>query len=292
MNYKEIKQISLSKLKVSPFNVRKIGMLTEEEYNKTIGQDTRGSQDYHILKPSILETGGVIQALTVVEHNGIYEIAQGQRRYLAFKELYEEGKLTSDLVWCIVKVPINPKNEEAEIATEELINEKTRADLGDNFRDAYQIILNHYKDIEIVGRILGMDDQEAMRTYTHNQVLNAPLNLSTENGKNKEQSVFTDNSEVQVKTTRTLSHDEMQYFLRWQRENPNLAETDIEAKVQHWFKETQILNPRVKTVLIHALADYAKNENISTQTALERFLYSELKQFLIEKRFYSEQVEE
>lgn len=285
MYIKESKQIPFNKLRISPFNVRKTGILTQKEYEKTISHTEDISQDYRKLKPSILEMGGITEMLVVIEKKGFYEIIQGQRRYLAFKELYEEGKLTSDLMWCCVKVLSNPKNEEAEIATEELVDANTKMALGDNYRDAFQTVLHHYKDLDKVARIFGISREQAEGQYVHYDVLNAPA--STEKTQTQKQQSTISHDGIQVR--RNLSHEELQYFIRWKRENPNLSETDIESKVQHWFKETGDLHGRVKTVLIHALADYANSEKISLQTALERFLYDDLKRFLREKRFYADQ---
>lgn len=285
MHEKEQKWIPLSQLKVSPYNVRKVGMLSQKEYNEMVSHTGDISMDYRKLKPSIQDVG-IITDLVVLEKNGFYEIAKGQRRYLAFKELYEEGKITSDKMPCIVKVLDNPAKEAEEIATEELIEENTKMALGDNYRDAFQTVMQFYKDSDKVAHIFAISREEVERQFQHYDVLNPHANANDFVTMKKPNNIPNQDASDQVFTTH-LSHEETQYYIRWNRENPSLTEKDVKT----WFKETGLVQARVKTVLIHALSDYAKDQKISFQTALERFLYEELKRFLREKRFYAEQEE-
>lgn len=296
MKYLKFDMIPISKLKVSQFNIRKKGLLSDEELKKLeLGElkeyQVDKSADYRLLKTSILEKG-VIEYLTVIEKEQHFDITKGQRRFLAYVELYNEGKLIEDKLPCVIK--IIEKDEEREILEEEMISENTHVSLGENYREAFRKLSSFY-DVSKIAIILGRQPSDIQYDIQHYCVLNPPEKLDdikNENrSKGKEVSIGNDIVN-ETKTTRSLSHDEMQYFMRWQRENPGLAEVDIETKVQHWFKETQLMSGRVKTVLVHALADYAKDQKISVQTAYERFLYDELKRFLREKQFYSEQEEE
>jgi hypothetical protein len=290
--------IPINKLKVSKFNPRKKGLLSDEELKKLESGELKEYQvdksaDYRLLKTSILEKG-VIEYLIVIEKEEYFEITKGQRRFLAYVELFNEGKLIEDKLPCVIKKI--EKDEEREILEEEMISENTHVSLGENYREAFRKLSSFY-DVSKIAIILGRQSSDIQYDIQHYCVLNPPEKLDDYKNESIEKQKTLNNSTVKIENdneihTRALSHDEMQYFMRWQRENPGLAEVDIETKVQHWFKETQLMSGRVKTVLVHALADYAKDQKISVQTAYERFLYDELKRFLREKQFYSEQEEE
>ena len=131
----EVKNIELSKIKISDYNTRK---------DLDSGTEDSSLDD---LANSIKEKGLLNPIMIMKKDDGTYEVVAGQRRYLACK------KLGMDKISAIIR----DKMDDADATVLSLIENVHRADMGPiDKAKAYQKIYDKYKDYNKVAKETGM----------------------------------------------------------------------------------------------------------------------------------------
>lgn len=131
----EVKDIELSKIKISDYNTRK---------DLDSGTEDSSLDD---LANSIKEKGLLNPIIIMKKDDGTYEVVAGQRRYLACK------KLGMDKISAIIR----DKMDDADATVLSLIENVHRADMGPiDKAKAYQKIYDKYKDYNKVAKETGM----------------------------------------------------------------------------------------------------------------------------------------
>ncbi|MFH1607218.1 MAG: ParB/RepB/Spo0J family partition protein [Nanoarchaeota archaeon] len=131
----EVKDIELSKIKVSDYNTRK---------DLDSGTEDSSLND---LANSIKEKGLLNPIMIMKQDDGTYEVVAGQRRYLACKRLG----------WNKISAIIRDKMDDADATVLSLIENVHRADMGPiDKAKAYQKIYEKYKDYNTVAKETGM----------------------------------------------------------------------------------------------------------------------------------------
>ena len=133
----EVKDIELSKIRVSDFNTRK---------DLDSGTEDSSLDD---LANSIKEKGLLNPIMIMKKDDGTYEVVAGQRRYLACKRLG----------WEKISAIIRDKMDDADATVLSLIENVHRADMGPiDKAKAYQKIYDKYKDYNKVAKETGMSN--------------------------------------------------------------------------------------------------------------------------------------
>jgi len=133
----EVKDIELSKIRVSDFNTRK---------DLDSGTEDSSLDD---LANSIKEKGLLNPIMIMKKDDGTYEVVAGQRRYLACKRLGLNK----------ISAIIRDKMDDADATVLSLIENVHRADMGPiDKAKAYQKIYDKYKDYSKVAKETGMSN--------------------------------------------------------------------------------------------------------------------------------------
>lgn len=276
-------------------------------HRKNIRQ-SQVQQEKEALKLSIKKKE-ILDVLTVVyqEDEQIYDIIKGQRRFLAAKELRNEGIDISKLP-CIVK-----EMTDTEATEESLLDELMRVSVEPNDTGlAVLELIDHYGDVNKVGTILGVPP-DWLDYYVEHRNLNPPATvIESEPTKSKSSLEDYTKEEEEIKTGEKtefptsspfsdLSIDERKEAQRRLQETPSASPIVLKSAVKDWMEHSFELQFRMEDSVYRGLKDWAQTDlpeqeisvkvkipkkgSISPRRALDILVNVLVKEFLKEAKY-------
>ena len=254
MRFKEFKWIPLNQLRVSPENIRK--SLVEREKEK--------------LKKSIKKKN-VLDALVVYynENDQVYEIVRGQRRFLAAKELAEEGYPIKELP-CLVKEAESPYEATEESLLDELMRQAVEpTDTG----KAILELTKKYGTVEKAAEALGVDFQW-FDYYVSRLALNPPAKvIEEEEEKPKEEKkitleAFTEPIIQRKDQLSSLSLEERKEVERRIHEEPKKPLQVVVSEAKEWLENSREVIFRLEEKNYQGLLEWTKEPHKEEEITL------------------------
>lgn len=272
----DFKWIPLEQLTVSNANIRKTLLEREKE----------------VLKKTI-KRKGILDVLTVFYNEDLqkYEIIKGQRRFLAAKELRDEGVNITKLP-CVIK-----EGSEVEAVEESLLDELTRViiekkDTG----NAILKLVQHYGDLGKVSQMLGVPE-DWLSFYIRELSLNPPAKVfepvKEERKIAKESGLtytpidtFTQSKKnVSKDSLSDLSLEEQREARRRLQENPNIPTTLLKSVVKDWLENSFEVVGRLDKKIYKALQEYAKDHSITFRRLFDKKINEFFREWLKKEKY-------
>jgi hypothetical protein len=256
------KDISIDKLYVSQYNIRKGSEKTIEGTTQTIADKIKFNSDsWRALKDSILENGVIEDLYVTEEDDGSYSIFKGQRRFLAVKELISEGNQMRTLPCLVVD-----KMDKADILKEQLIEllkrDPSSIDIGIAILDLAKI----YGTMKGVALKTGMAEDE-LNYYIVHLNLNPPETVEDAIELNRLASRKIGSSASKIEAG--ITSDQIPYWLEWKKEFPNENITILNSKFQVYWSNSRPYTIRVDVKHISKLLNDAKKKGKTPRKLIE-----------------------
>lgn len=203
----------------------------------------------------------ILDALVVYynEHEQVYEIVKGQRRFLAAKELREEGFPIKELP-CIVKEAEAPLEATEESLMDELMKQAVEpSDIG----KAILSLTKKYGTVEAAAQALGIDFQ-FLDYYVSRLPYNPPAKVEEVEEKKEEKKTPIVTLETYTRPTSptdpiaTLTFTERKELERRLQEDPKKPLALAISEVKMWTETTREASFSIEEKNYKALVDWAK----------------------------------